>query len=597
MSQSNNKHRRTPLSLGQGNQKHGNGRKNSNDSVDSHKLSASVVVIDKMSSIDNVTSSKAEQSKQKPDANVATKEKVKENGSNQQKNGSSTKNGNGLSAEKAVAAVAPTQKDASKEVEVKESKKEEPVKREDKKREEKETPKKEDKAAKNGNEESATKSKNVEPSDVIRESPRQKEIREKEEEKSKIQEQKEIAEAIAVFKAQEDVESLTPPTVTVTPATPDVKSVESPSSKKRSSTNSTPVKGSPGSATPTRPIVADPSVSLLQQSELYGFGSDVDEMESLRMDTDGYGDSPMPKSAKAVGKILKFSQSPLPNRARVSPFRRVAETNASTFVNLSTVSEMSTEASNSPAVIVVGAATVPGEHHYGSYRHISGRKSTKPLRELTLQNTVRESYRRIKTDLDDSISSVNATMGSEINHGSFSTPVVAVKGRKRTNIGGSEPDLTSVTESPKKARLDFSGFLGIMASPVTLLRNKFSRTSLLCSTPNGKKLNIDTAETEEAEVDQAASGVVDVDMVSVDLTEQQEPNKTDVEVDVASVSNKMDDSLDVVPVDANEIVIETEQLKSVDDIKDKIAEEEARQDEAEAVAGTDAPKKGRCAIM
>lgn len=593
MSQSSNKSRRTPLTLGQGNPKHGNGRKNSSDSGDSNKLAGSVVVLDKMSASEiSSATAKGELVKQKAEANVVAKEKTKENGSGQQKNGNSAKNSNGASAEKAVAAVAPTQKDGVKDVSVKEAKKDEIEKKEDKKREEKETPKKEDKG-KNASDESAAKPKNADQPDVIRESPRQKEIREREEvEKSKV-EQKEIAAAIAIFKAQEDAQNLPAPTVTITPATPDVKSAESPSStKKRLSTSSTPVKNSPGNATPTRS--ADPSNSLLQQSELYGFGPDVDEMESLRMEADGFGDSPMPKSAKAVGKILKFSQSPA-NRARVSPFRRAAETNASTFVNLSTVSEMSTEATGSPAV-VVGAATVPGEQSYGSYRHISGRKSTKPLRELTLQHTMRESYRRIKTDLDDSISSVNATMGSEVNSGSFSTPVVAVKGRKRTNIGGSEPDLTSVTESPKKARLDFSGFLGIMASPVTLLRNKFSRTSLLCSTPHGKKLNIDTDEPEQGVVDQATSG--DVEMVVVDLTEQQEPNKTDIEVDVASVSNKLEDSLDVVPVDVNEIVIETEQLKSVDDIKDKIAEEEARQDEAEAVAGgTDAPKKGRCAIM
>lgn len=608
MSQSNNKTRRTPLTLGQSHPKHGNSRKNSSDSGDSNKISGSSVV-DKIAS--NDINPKVELTKLRVDAHVAAKDKAKENGSNQQhKHGNGTKNGSGgggggASVEKAVAAVAPTQKDSAKEVAVKNSKKEETEKKEEKKqREDKETPKKEEKAAKNGSDDNSV-SKNTEHSDGIRESPRQKEIREKEElERSKEQERKEIDAANAVFKSQEEVASLPAPTVTVTPATPDVKSVvaDSPTPKKRSSAHSTPAKSSPGNQTPTRPNVADPSLSLLQQSELYGFGPDVDEMESLRMETDtGFGDSPMPP--KSVGKVLKFSQSPAPNRARVSPFRRVAETNASTFVNLSTVSELSTEA-NSPAVVVVGASVVPGEQSYGSYRHITGRKGTKPLREVTLQHTMRESYRRIKTDLDDSFSSVNATMGSEINNSSFSTPVIAVKGRKRTNIGGSEPDLTTVTESPKKPRLDFSGFLGIMASPVTLLRNKFSRTSLLCSTPHAKKLNVNAAEPEEeeADVDQASGVVVDVEMATVDLTEDEvpQPNKTDIDVDVASTSsNTLNDSLDVVPIDANEIVIETEQLKSVDDIKDKIAEEEARQDEAEAIAGTsDAPKKGgRCAIM
>lgn len=626
-----NKGRRTPLTLGHANPKLNPGRKNSSDS-DSHKVAASI--LDKLPTIDLTDDNE--------------KQKDKTNGSGPHKNGTSAKNGNGTAtAEKSVAAVTPTQKEVSKkegpvkEVAIKESPRHKEIRETRDKEvlpEAKSNEKKEEALAdapresprqkeirelrekevlleakqqeqkeiaeavavlkdqeETGKLSQTIKSGSDKPVDAPRESPRQKEIREAREKEvlaeAKLQEQKEIADALSALKALEETAKVTPPTVTVTPATPEVKSAESPSSKKRGSTSATPVKESPGTSTPKRPSVVDPTNSLLQQSELHGF----DDMESLRMDTDGFEDSPMPKSAKAHGKTLKFSQSPALNRARVSPFRRSTDTNASTAVNLSTVSELSTEAANSPAVVDASGA-IPTEQSYGSYRHISGRKSMRPLRELTLQHTMRESYRRIKTDLDDSISSVNATMGSEINDNSFRTPMIAVKGRKRSAFGGSEPDLTTAVESPKKARLDFSGFLGIMASPVTLLRNKFSRTSLLCSTPHSKKLLVDAAEVELDEQDESAD--VDVQMVEVDLN-GSDVNKTDVEAVVAASSAvQLDDSLDVVPVASGEIVIETEQLKSVDDIKDKIDEEVARQDdEAAAVVSVGEPKKGRCSIM
>ncbi|XP_059611230.1 neurofilament heavy polypeptide-like [Phlebotomus argentipes] len=222
------------------------------------------------------------------------------------------------------------------------------------------------------------------------------------------------------------------------------------------------------------------TMSLAKEKELKGFKDNGDEMASIVLQPDEVSgalfDSPRPN--KTPGKGLKGVATP--NRARISPFRKSERLqNVSTAVNLSTVSEQSNEVAPSP----------PVDQSFGSLRHVSGRRSfsNRPLREFTFQNAHRESYRKLPEAYDDSISSVNATVGSEIHSDSFRTPIVAsVKGRKRElTPHDSDDDIRIVDKTPgKRARLDLSAFLGFMASPVTLLRNKFQRANIQSSTPN-----------------------------------------------------------------------------------------------------------------
>lgn len=217
-----------------------------------------------------------------------------------------------------------------------------------------------------------------------------------------------------------------------------------------------------------KPELNASAASLAKEKELKGFKDNGEEtVGSIVLQPEEVSgtlfDSPRPN--KTPGKGLKGTT---PNRARVSPFRKSERLqNVSTAVNLSTVSEQSGEVAQSPAV----------DQSFGSLRHITGRRSmtNRPLREYTFQSIHRESYRKLD---DDSISSVNATVGSEIHCDSFRTPIVAsVKGRKRElTPQDSDDDILIVDKTPaasKRARLDFSALLGFMASPVTLLRNKF----------------------------------------------------------------------------------------------------------------------------
>lgn len=231
--------------------------------------------------------------------------------------------------------------------------------------------------------------------------------------------------------------------------------------------------------------------SLLKEKDCKGFNGDGDEMPSfvLLQSQVEHKDSPLPSQTPS-GKILQKTVGP-PTRARISPFRRSERfhQNASTIVNLSTVSERS---------------NASADRSFGQHlRTISGRKSTKPF----------ESYRKFEFDTSLS-SSMNATIGSE-RSSSFRTPY---KGTKRT---ADEPDNemdyeTNRIETPKRVRLDFSGLLGFVASPVTMLRNRLQRTNLLSSTPNGKNL------VEKCEVEELENNQMDVESIASDTAVEAE---------------------------------------------------------------------------
>lgn len=149
------------------------------------------------------------------------------------------------------------------------------------------------------------------------------------------------------------------------------------------------------------------------------------------------------------------------------------------------------------------------------YSQISGRKSIRPISDYTpskFQSNVqfRESYRRINTELDATNTSMNVTVGSEVpNNLSFS---FFGRGRKRDRtppqhsqsaIGELQTDME--ISPPKRARLDMHSFFTVVSSPLTLLRNRFSKATLQSSTPVKLQHKLNTAE-DEIEV-QNVSGI------------------------------------------------------------------------------------------
>ncbi|KAM7363833.1 uncharacterized protein ACRADG_000588 isoform 1-T4 [Cochliomyia hominivorax] len=149
------------------------------------------------------------------------------------------------------------------------------------------------------------------------------------------------------------------------------------------------------------------------------------------------------------------------------------------------------------------------------FSQISGRKSIRPISDYTpskfqMNTQFRESYRRINTELDVTNTSMNVTVGSEVpNNLSFS---FFGRGRKRDRtppqhsqsaIGELQTDME--ISPPKRARLDMHGFFSVVSSPLSLLRNRFSKATLQCSTPVKLQQKLNSSE-DEIEV-QNVSGV------------------------------------------------------------------------------------------
>lgn len=255
----------------------------------------------------------------------------------------------------------------------------------------------------------------------VRESVRQKHLREE--------------------KEKEDSVKVTPssqPTKT-TPATPDKNSDASNAKEKRKSD---------AVATPTKTPKALPSESLLAEKSLKGFNENLEEAESSKIT-----DSPMPPKDS---KTLKFNQAPPMSASRNKRSDKLED--ASLVVNLSTVSELSNESTNN---------STPVERNY-SLRHITGRRSTRPLREISYEYRKREAYFKERNESTDSISNINVTSSSE-------SPRVG--GQFKRSVDDDE------VASPKRSRFDF-GLFEFVSSPVKKLGEKFSRSRLSTSTPN-----------------------------------------------------------------------------------------------------------------
>lgn len=151
------------------------------------------------------------------------------------------------------------------------------------------------------------------------------------------------------------------------------------------------------------------------------------------------------------------------------------------------------------------------------FSQISGRRSIRPISGYNPSKCLSnsefcESYRRINTELDVTNSSMNVTVGSEV-PSNFSFSFFGRGGRKRDRTPPPQQSQSAIGElqtdveisPPKKARLDVHGLLSAVSSPISLLRNRFSKTSLESSTPVKLQQKFNTVE-DEIEV-QNVSGV------------------------------------------------------------------------------------------
>ncbi|XP_037819014.1 cylicin-1 [Lucilia sericata] len=169
-----------------------------------------------------------------------------------------------------------------------------------------------------------------------------------------------------------------------------------------------------------------------------------------------------------------------------------------------------------------------------AFSQISGRKSIRPISDYTPSKfqcnpQFRESYRRINTELDVTNTSMNVTVGSEVpNNLSFS---FFGRGRKRDRtppqhsqsaIGELQTDME--ISPPKRARLDMHGFFSAVSSPLSLLRNRFSKATLQSSTPVKLQEKLNAAE-DEIEV-QNVSGVSVHEEIGKSDKETTETNTT-----------------------------------------------------------------------
>lgn len=347
-----------------------------------------------------------------------------------------------------------------------------------------------------------------------------------------------------------------------------VKTPETVSPKKPAASAAKEVKEAAVAAEPAKKKVDN---SLVGEKTLKGFTAEGDEMESLVVEPSEYEDSPMPPRTGGKSKLLKGGP---PTRARISPFRvaqeAVAVANASTVVNLSTVSEGQHAESNESS---------PAVDFNRPLRAISGRRSTRPLTDIQF------SYRKPTADLNDSSSSLNVTVGSEIHNDSLRTPAGSSRKRKAMTPESTSDalDVKEHTDSPKRTRLDFSGFLGIVASPVTMLKNRFSRVRLHASTPVAKR----SFETEEDLVGKVVTAEATTTTANISGGAAAD-NKMEVEP-AAETADKTEQK----PEESSTTIKDGQ--TDVPASEDASTAEEAKEDSVEVKDVTD--KQRRCVIM
>ncbi|XP_073815253.1 uncharacterized protein [Musca autumnalis] len=320
----------------------------------------------------------------------------------------------------------------------------------------------------------------------------------KDEQKDKV-ESMDVAEVEDVKQQQEqpkeDSQMSAPPTPksvkeNIKAATPNKtpnKSVEKTPTKSSSSAESTPKKANEKTPIKTTPTIREVTTAI----------DDVD-MEPLTVDH-----SPLKMQAPNEG--LAPSATSTPGKIVLPKRTATAKTDV----------QLAMQPSSSP-------------ERPRAFSQISGRRAIRPITEYTPSKfqsnpQFRESYRRINTELDATNTSLNVTVGSEIpNNSSFSFFMGRGRKRERTPphhhsqsaIGELQTDMD--ISPPKRARLDF---FSVVSSPLSLLRNRFSKATLQSSTP--VKLQQKLEENEDDVEVQNVSGV----SVHEDIEEKTEETK------------------------------------------------------------------------
>lgn len=175
--------------------------------------------------------------------------------------------------------------------------------------------------------------------------------------------------------------------------------------------------------------------------------------------------------------------------------------NASTIVNLSSVSQSTTQSED------VTLETTPSK--VVPERRVSGRRSTRPIDDIKF------SY-RTPDNLNDSMdATTNATIGSELG-----TSIIETPAKRRAADSG----LDDAEDTPKRSRLDISALFANFTSPVSLLRNKFMRTNI-ASTP---KASVEELAASEVSLN-GSSEMKEVDL-NVEEAQEVEGENDDLKI-------------------------------------------------------------------
>lgn len=217
-----------------------------------------------------------------------------------------------------------------------------------------------------------------------------------------------------------------------------------------------------------------------------------------------------------------------------------------------------------------------------AFSQISGRRGIRPITDYTpskfqSNSQFRESYRRINTELDCTNTSLNVTVGSEVaNNSSFS---FFGRGRKRERTPPHHHSQSAIGElqtdvdmsPPKRARMDF---FSVVSSPLTLLRNRFSKANLQSSTPVKLQKKLEENDDEDIEEVQNVSGVsVHEDIEKPDNAQEnaEEGGDTTLGVEATTADHHNTPTEGELEIDDNgtkELPLKTEKLLSEDgDIK------------------------------
>lgn len=224
--------------------------------------------------------------------------------------------------------------------------------------------------------------------------------------------------------------------------------------------------------------VTEPLVWENEEMEPLLMQVDVDEKTPLKNSAPTSTSTPTPSS-----RILRMCSGPPERNESPMSLMTVVDpkNNTSTCVNLSTLTNPHS----------------PDKSYGAKVRSVSGRRPM--LREISYQNSYREHVRNNDTYSPNVINESSSSGYLDQSQRSINTSSFVA--RKRYN----EDYIVKEIDSPKRPRLDVSGLLTLVSSPVTMLRNRLARARIQSSTPNSKS-NINK---DDIEIDTVTASCID----------------------------------------------------------------------------------------